>query len=494
MRKQATHGAVRPWWAFYLAAGALVAVLYSLLLPREHSPGSSAVFAGITLSAAIAIGLGVARNRPAQPLPWILLGLSQLAFAAGDAVYYAASYVLGPGTVPSLADLFYLGRYPLALLGLSLLARRRIEGRDVAGVLDASTITIGAALLSWLFVVSPLAKANLSTGDKVVLLAYPVLDLALLAVALRFMLDRGRRPPAFYLVTGSLLLIFAADTVYSYQTLHGTFRTGTIDVIWVAGHLALGAAALHPTMSELSAPSGRPTERSSLVRPWILLGAALIAPAALLAQGTRVRLTDVTVAAGACVVLFTLTTLRMQTLIATQRELAITDSLTGLNTRRHLETAIPPSIAKATRNDQSMALLIVDVDHFKRVNDRFGHPAGDRVLAEVAHRLRSACRPGDLLARHGGEEFALLAPRVAPNELMSLATRVRAQVADSPIAIGPAETVQITVSVGAALYPMDGSDGTDLMVRADRALYRAKALGRDRAVIGDVNRLADDVD
>jgi two-component system, cell cycle response regulator len=130
-------------------------------------------------------------------------------------------------------------------------------------------------------------------------------------------------------------------------------------------------------------------------------------------------------------------------------------------------------------------VLIVDVDHFKSINDRYGHPAGDRVLVEVARRLRDAVRHADFIARYGGEEFALVVPGVSPQELASIGERLRTQVACSPIVVSPDEWVHVTVSVGTAGYPRHGESPADLITTADRALYAAKAQGRDRVVVGE---------
>jgi diguanylate cyclase (GGDEF)-like protein/putative nucleotidyltransferase with HDIG domain len=130
-------------------------------------------------------------------------------------------------------------------------------------------------------------------------------------------------------------------------------------------------------------------------------------------------------------------------------------------------------------------VLIVDVDHFKSINDRYGHPAGDWALIEIADRLRAATRPGDVLARYGGEEFALLVPGAGPAELAAIAERIRHHVSGSPVAVPCGTFVVVTVSVGAVSYPHHGQNPADLVAAADRALYRAKALGRDRVAIGE---------
>jgi two-component system cell cycle response regulator len=230
-----------------------------------------------------------------------------------------------------------------------------------------------------------------------------------------------------------------------------------------------------------------PAEDSTMgpVRMGALFAAALVAPAVLLVQDIRGTLRDVPVTASACAVLFALTLIRMTGLVADQRRLAITDALTGLHTRRFLEAQLPLEIARARRTGDPVALFIVDVDHFKSVNDRFGHPAGDRALSGIAARLRAASREGDVLARYGGEEFALLSPGTSPDDLAVVAERLRVQVASAPIPLSYGGAVAVTVSVGTASCPLHTGDPTELIAIADRALYRAKAQGRDRVVVGD---------
>jgi two-component system cell cycle response regulator len=477
-----------PLWLVYLLCGsALIGAYY--LVPRGDRVGCLTrvgMYCLISASPVVAVWIGVRRNRPRPKLPWLLLGASQLVYFAADSTFYFAHYVLGSKAFPAPADALYLAHYPLVVAGLTLLIRRRTPGRDLPGLLDASVLAVVAALLSWLFLIAPTARFDSPTLAKATSLAYPVMDLALLAVALRLMLGVGRRPAPFFLLSGNLLLIFTADTLYSYQQLEGTYHTGNgLDAIWLVGNLALGAAALHPTMNRLAERS--PTTDTGLgpTRTVALFAAALVAPAILLVQDIRGSLRDVPVTAAACALLFALTLIRMTGLVADQRRLAITDALTGLRTRRHLEAQLPVEIVRARRAGDSVALFIVDVDHFKSVNDRFGHPAGDRALTEIAARLRAASRDGDVLARYGGEEFALLSRNVAADELAVVAERLRARVADAPIHLACGATVAVTVSVGTASCPLHTDDPTDLVAMADRALYRAKSQGRDRVVVGD---------
>jgi diguanylate cyclase (GGDEF)-like protein len=310
------------------------------------------------------------------------------------------------------------------------------------------------------------------------------MDMAMLVVACRLILGAGQRPAAFYLLVANLLTIFTADTLYGLQQLRGTYQAGNfLDAIWLTGNLCLGAAALHPTMTRLTTPSPVPDQRLGLARLAALSAAALTAPGVLLIQNTWGTVRDASIIAVACAVLFLLVIARLAALVTDQRLLAITDSLTGLRTRRYIEAQLTTEISRADRAGGSLGVFIIDVDRFKAVNDRYGHPAGDRALIEIAARLRTAARAGDILARYGGEEFALLAPGMTTEAAHHLADRLHSVISATPVAVTPHTCLPITVSVGAATYPDHASDQTTLISTADRALYTAKTTGRDRVIM-----------
>jgi len=160
------------------------------------------------------------------------------------------------------------------------------------------------------------------------------------------------------------------------------------------------------------------------------------------------------------------------------RHLATTDVLTGLANRRHFLDQVGLALARQQRHDTPSALLMLDLDWFKRVNDRYGHATGDIVLRHVATVMSASLRRVDLLGRLGGEEFAILLPDTEAAGAQEFAERLRQEVAAQP-AVTPAGEISITVSIGVTSFvPQDGID--TLLARADRALYRAKANGRDR--------------
>ena len=163
--------------------------------------------------------------------------------------------------------------------------------------------------------------------------------------------------------------------------------------------------------------------------------------------------------------------------------LARTDELTGLLNRRALDESMDFEIRRSSRTASPMALLIMDLDHFKSVNDRFGHPVGDQVLREVAQLFRQRLRVTDILARMGGEEFAVLlldsGEKAANKVAQSLVDTIREHnfQTNRGMSLG-----RITTSIGFALYPNQAEDASQLLTRADAALYRAKDSGRDRVV------------
>jgi diguanylate cyclase (GGDEF)-like protein len=159
--------------------------------------------------------------------------------------------------------------------------------------------------------------------------------------------------------------------------------------------------------------------------------------------------------------------------------LARRDPLTGLPNRLAFEEALHRELRRARRDGSALALLALDVDHFKRVNDAHGHPAGDAVLAAVAARARGALRGEDLLARIGGEEFAAILPGADLAAAADAGERIRRAIATEPV---PAldRSLPVTVSVGCAALAPDDPDGAALLGRADARLYEAKRAGRDR--------------
>jgi two-component system cell cycle response regulator len=165
-------------------------------------------------------------------------------------------------------------------------------------------------------------------------------------------------------------------------------------------------------------------------------------------------------------------------------EMALTDSLTGLFNRRYLMVHIERQLARIAETKKPVATLILDIDHFKAVNDTYGHDAGDQVLREVAARTSRNLRNFDLVARYGGEEFVVILPDTDEDVAIIVAERLRQSIAAQPVAVaGLDKPINVTTSIGVTLSGTSKELATDVLKRADEALYRAKREGRNRVVL-----------
>jgi diguanylate cyclase (GGDEF)-like protein len=161
-------------------------------------------------------------------------------------------------------------------------------------------------------------------------------------------------------------------------------------------------------------------------------------------------------------------------------EVSHTDHLTGLYNRRYLMDVLEREFSRARRNGGFLSLLIIDIDRFKDINDRYGHQGGDLVLAEAASVFRDQLRSYDIAVRFGGDEFVAVLPGTAPSEAMSVAERVRKAIEESRFP-GDMTQIRLTFSIGVAVHPADGIETVaDFIREADCSLYRAKGQGRNR--------------
>ena len=301
----AAPGVRAPWraWRWYAAAGALLALLY-LAGPLGSGPAFNLVGA----SAAVAIVVAVRRYRPRGRVGWWLIAGGQLLFVTGDALAYNHEALFGtPLPFPSLADPFYLAMYPCLVAGLVVLMRAAQPARDRGAVIDALVVTIGVGTLVWVFLMAPYAHdGQLTLLTKLVSLAYPAMDLLVLAIAARLVLRGGLHGPAGSMLAAGLVALMATDSVYGWISLHAGYDTGNLlDGGWIAFYLLLGTAALHPSMARLSEPAPGRTERLTRRRLVLFAVTSLIAPMTGLARSLLdlPREPALSVAAGALFVL-----------------------------------------------------------------------------------------------------------------------------------------------------------------------------------------------
>jgi diguanylate cyclase (GGDEF)-like protein/PAS domain S-box-containing protein len=251
-------------------------------------PEQRLIFVAIGATGVVGIVLGVFLNHPAHRLPWLLLAAGNLAFVSGQAAQIILIQFHQQNLFPSIADGFYLAAYPLYAAGLLGFVRWRTSWRDRASLVDALTLTVGLALLSWLFLIEPYSRAaDLTWVQKAFSIAYPLGDILVLAMLLRLLAGRLGKSRSLMLLTAGTLGLLTADVAYGLIQMNGTWRTGTVvDLGWAVLYGAWAAAALDPSMRSLTHPVAWRAETSL---GWLyLLGlASLIAPGILLIDTVR---------------------------------------------------------------------------------------------------------------------------------------------------------------------------------------------------------------
>jgi diguanylate cyclase (GGDEF)-like protein len=453
-------------WLILLVAGGL-AVTGFLALP-SGSTEQTLAFLVIAAAAIGAAGLGVMRERAAERAPWLLIVVGQALFVGGD-VLWTWFDLRGEEPFPSIADASYLSGYLFIGAGLLIAIRRRIGGGDRAGLLDAAILTTGAWVIWWEALLGPTAAGLLLTP--------------------------GAQTVSFRLLLASLGAMLGADLLFGIQSLEGTYVDGGLaDVGWLTAYLMFSAAALHPSMVELVEPHPVTVTLLGRIRLAFLAVAMLVGPT-LLALGDAGTETIVGIVAGATAVLSVLVLVRLAGLVRVlqqdiaRREVleeqlsfqALHDPLTGLANRRGFMAAVGTALsASTTAGETRPAVLFLDLDDFKDVNDALGHEAGDELLRVVGRRIAGALRPGDVAGRLGGDEFAVLLPHAGQGSAGSQLADDLLDALDDPIRLGTND-VAISASVGLAISDGSGTSAIDdLLRRADVAMYHAKAAGKHR--------------
>ncbi|WP_431682321.1 putative bifunctional diguanylate cyclase/phosphodiesterase [Kitasatospora sp. KL5] len=276
---------------------------------------------GIGLSSFAAIVIGVRLNRPAHAGSWYLLAVANLSFTAGEVVQVIQTEYLHQLTFPSLADAFYLAEFVLYAAGVWGFIRWRTAHQDRGSLIDALTLTVGLALLSWMYLIVPYAQNPQLTGfQKVISIAYPLGDILVLAMLMRLLVPRGGKSPAVVLLTLGTVGLLVSDVLYGLIQLHGVWRIGTpVDLGWALLYTAWGVAALHPSMVELTRPIPTQPPDISRGRIALLTVASLIAPTMLVLEVTQGNPGNAAVIGGFSAVLFLLVLSRLAGVVLAHR-------------------------------------------------------------------------------------------------------------------------------------------------------------------------------
>jgi diguanylate cyclase (GGDEF)-like protein len=439
---------------------------------------------------------------------WMLLALAQVMYSLGSLVYMVHDLVPGPRPYPSAADALYLGFYPLMVWALVRVpTARTAHGQLPRLLLDCATIAIGGGAIIWYFVLGPTTQAVggplLAT---VVSITYPVADLVLLA-GLALVLLRGvpaaERGPLAVFGLGVAMFI-AADILYSHAALNGSFTTASaVNIAYALACAVFGVAA------GLQRPIARDESDSALVDgspgwsvSWLpYLGIACGFALLLYAERSQPFFPDLSLVISAILLAAVVATrqhLAQRSLVHVQRELqgandqlaalATSDPLTGIPNHRAINTYLEGELERARRYSRPFALVFMDIDHFKALNDSFGHTTGDAALKEFTFVVSGCLRSVDIVGRWGGEEFVAIVPEMSRSDALEAAERIRATVAQHAFISVPG--AHITCSIGVAHYPTDATELSPLLELADGAMYAAKHLGRNQVMAASAEAAA----
>lgn len=450
-------------WAIVIGAMFAVYLIWLVLAPTPVLARDLGLYTLVLLACASAV-LQRVRLEQADRLAWLLIGTGLLIWTASDA-YYTVQVNSGVSDFPSAADWGYLAFFPLAYLAVGLLVVRHVARSPLGVWLDGFIVALAAGAGLWLLI--PYLSPRL-TDDWLATfmhLATPASDLLLLSglIGVVALLGSGAGRMWWSLLAAAAIL-WATDSLWLLDVVQGQYRLGLpLDVGWLVAFMAFAAAAW------MAIPGRTVVEDKT----WAPLSAAAAGASFLLllfATQNRVPVGSVLLAATAVVlgVFRGAQTVRAASAYQQAKIQATRDELTGVANRRRLVEMLSTQTGV-----RAGALLLVDIDGFKWVNDSLGHAAGDEVLVALAPRLLAQTDGDDVVARLGGDEFAVFLTGVTePGPAFVVAEALRQAVA-RPLQVSDME-LQIDLSIGIALAPRDATTLSDLLRSADSAMYRAK--------------------
>jgi diguanylate cyclase (GGDEF)-like protein len=479
-RQHHRRGELVLWAGYGLMSVFVLAYLASLIVRGDDQSwplfGSWTVAGFEILGSFLCIAKGLTR-RPGRAVA-LTLGLGLLMWAVGDLVLTVESQGGVQPPTPSLADVFYLGFFPLTYVAVVLFMRGEVRRLATPSWLDGAVAGMGAAAVCAAFafhsVVHVAGGGSAATATN---LAYPVADLLLLGlVAGGTTLMSGRRKAPWMLLVAGISINVAGDTANLFNTSLG--RPG-----FVLDAIAWPASILLMSMSVWLRP--RPANPLIAQKPatFVIPGLSATGALVVLIVGNLHATSRVAIAlATATLVLVGFRLIRsvraMRALSQQRQHQSVTDELTGLGNRRFLSTVLDAFFTDydaSALEQRCLAFLFVDLDHFKEINDTYGHPAGDQVLKQLGPRLTACLRAEDLLIRLGGDEFVVLLVDADADYAVAVAQRLT-EVLREPFIL-TSMRANIGASIGIALAPTDASDAASLLWCADIAMYRAKLGG-----------------
>ena len=406
--------------------------------------------------------------------PWTLLAAGLALYTGGNLLWAFWLQALPVPPVPSISDAMWLSLYPASYVGLVWLGRGAGRGAGAGVWLDGLVAGLGVTAVGVAVVFEPVLDAATGPGAAVATaLAYPIADLILAALVVGILGLRGWRVDVGWgLIGGGFLSLAVADIILVlYVAQGGMVASVPANVFYILGVGLLALAAWHP-----------PQERKrTTVEGWSMIAVPsmfVCASVGLLVYAHAEAVSDLAVALAAATVLMAtirmIVTFRDVRSLAETRRQAHTDDLTSMPNRRLFMRRAGDAIAAARLTGGSVGLLLIDLDHFKELNDTLGHHAGDLLLSQIGPRLRTELRSTDNLGRLGGDEFGLvLESPCEETDAMRVAAKLRAALRE-PFEVAGLQ-LRITASIGIAMFPAHAGTVEELLQRADIAMYDAKA-------------------
>jgi len=384
--------------AYVGLAGALTIAYFSL--PGQHM----ALWAWLGLSSAAAIVVGIRRNRPERSLPWYLLAAAVLTFTAGDLTYNLLTLVLHQNNpFPSVADGFYLAMYPLLPAALALFIRSRTQSADRSSLIDALIISTGLGLLSWTYLIQPFVMSDeLTWLQKVVSVAYPLGDVLLLAMVARLLSDGGFRCRSLQLLTFAALGLLTADVLYGLIQLNGEWAVGgPVDAGWVLFYVLLGAAALHPSMVQMTRPLPPKPVRIGRARLLLIAVVSLVAPVDAIVQVALGHGQASIVHSVFSAVIFVLVFLRMSGVVHAHRQglerektlRSVGAALVGAGNEKQVAEAVRTALIRLGSNQPALGVSIAILEGSELRRIETGARAPLAALGAEAVRALSGFSP-----------------------------------------------------------------------------------------------------
>jgi diguanylate cyclase (GGDEF)-like protein len=437
--------------------------------------------AGIPATAVMAVGLFLHRRvrPPDAPAGWdpcLLLTLGVGVLAVTTAGILSGEDGSGPGLTP-----LGLAAYPLLIIGLLRLQSVRVREREADVLVQAGLVATTAAVGLWVLATPARLRLDIPLGTAELGVALAALDLLLLTMAVHLLLLPGERLFVYRGMALGLAFLCGAHLAAALALFNGQPATnGVVSALVIVAFGLMAVSAVDPSARRLFEPLiGEPTRFSAAHLVVIEIG--MLAPPAVIAvhSVSRAAIPPATaVGAGiASVVLAAyLGSLLLQRSVIERR--ADHDGLTGLPNRMLFQDRLSRALAHARRNDLPVAVMFVDLDRFKEVNDSLGHAAGDEMLRHAAARMRACLRDEDTVARLGGDEFGLLLPHISGIDgAVQVARRLLTTFAE-PVEVA-GQPVVVSPSIGISVFPQDGADAEAIVEGADSAMYRAKERGRN---------------